>query len=259
MEDVLQNVVSMVKEHPEGIPLNKLYMFYNQTYRANLSYRDLNFNSMASLVASQGDLVVEGKLVFHKDHRPSQAGAEDADGASAKPTKTSKETESVLKDVVALMKEHPGGIPLKKVTTYYSQKYHKNLTLSSVGFGTISCLVEALKEDLVVRGEVVFHKSYLTGKQLQGEPTEGLRPATPESKVRYASPARHATSPERDANLHRLPLGGSTSLLDFPLMSSAASLFQPCIPAAKPAEQLTQEQLYQRILEVSYSHKLQLN
>ncbi|XP_061564141.1 uncharacterized protein wu:fj29h11 isoform X2 [Cololabis saira] len=252
MEQVLQNVVAMVKEHPEGIPLKKLSQFYNQTYHSNLSCRDLTFDSLASLVASQRDLVVEGQLVFHKDHRR-QCQADAEDGASAKPAAYSKETESVLRKVVSMVKEHPDGIPLKTVTIAFSQKYRRNLSLAAVGFKTVSCLVEALKEDLVVKGETVLHKIYLNEKQLPGETaakaTEDHRPATPE----------FATWPRQETSLHRL---GGASLLSSPLISSASSFSShyltgnPLVAAAQPAEQLTQEQLYKRIIEVTKKYQL---
>ncbi|KAM4623633.1 uncharacterized protein ACJ7VT_004679 [Polymixia lowei] len=85
----------MIKAHPDGIPLKKLAVFYNQTYRQNLTLASLGFTSTASLVASQdGELVVKGQLVFHRTHLPqggAKAGASamaTGDSHSAKPPKS---------------------------------------------------------------------------------------------------------------------------------------------------------------------------
>ncbi|XP_076005731.1 uncharacterized protein LOC143000345 isoform X2 [Genypterus blacodes] len=67
MEKVRNRIVAIVKAHPDGIPLNKLAVFYNQKYHKNLTWADLGFKNMACLIASlDKDLVVDGGKVFHK-------------------------------------------------------------------------------------------------------------------------------------------------------------------------------------------------
>ncbi|KAM4524399.1 uncharacterized protein PAE49_000724 isoform 2-T3 [Odontesthes bonariensis] len=264
MEEDLQNVVALVKATPAGIPLKKLSMFYNQVYHANLSFRALHFDSMAQLVASRKELFVERELVFHKDHRPQSQAAAGADsgaaamrGASAKSPEDNKR--SILKNVVAMMKEYPDGIPLKKVSIVYSQKYHQNLALAHLGFKTISCLVDSLEEDLSVRGELVFHKIYLA--QNQSRPAT---PQTPDSLSRDYSPAPPFPVSKWDTTSPcRVPLNQPRgNLLSSPLISFGSSSSAQSIPgnslvtASKPAEQLTQEQLYQRIMEVLKRYQL---
>uniref|UniRef100_A0A3Q2QWH8 Wu:fj29h11 n=1 Tax=Fundulus heteroclitus TaxID=8078 RepID=A0A3Q2QWH8_FUNHE len=165
MEDVLENVVALVRQHPDGIPLKKLSMYYNQTYRTNLAIRDLNFTSNLSMVSSLEDLVVEGQLVFHKDHQ--------------------KKTEKALQNVVDLIKELPEGIPLENVAIVYRQKYKKKLSPPALGFQTVSRMVESLKEDLVLQGEMVFHRMYLPeSRPAAGTSTKikvGSRPQTPKT------------------------------------------------------------------------------
>ena len=263
-------MVALVKENPAGIPLKKLSLFYNQTYHANLSFRALHFDSMANLVASRKELFVERELVFHKDHCPqspaaarAESGAAAMGGASAKSLKDSKR--SILKKVVAMMKEHPDGIPLKKVSIVYSQKYHQNLTLAQLGFKTISCLVESLEKDLGVMGEVVFHKIYLAQNQPRAgtKAKENSRPATPQTPdplSRACSPAPPVPVSQWDTTSpHRVPLTQPRgNFLGSPVVSFGSSSSAQSIPgnslvtASKPAEQLTQQQLYQRIMEVSY-------
>ncbi|XP_072230072.1 uncharacterized protein [Leuresthes tenuis] len=274
MEEDLQKLVALVKENPAGIPLKKLSMFYNQTYHTNLSFRALHFDSLASLVASRKELFVEGKLVFHRDHcpqTPTAAGAESGAaamaGASAKSREDSKR--NILKKVVAMMKEHPDGIPLKKLSIVYSQKYHQNLTLGHLGFKTISCLVASLEKDLGVMGEVVFHKIYLAQNQPRAgtkakEDSRPATPQTPDSLSRDCSPASPVPVSQWDTiSPCRVPLiqprGNvlGTPLIPFDSSSSAQSIpGNSLVSASKPAEQLTQQQLYQRIMEVLKRYQL---
>uniref|UniRef100_M3ZT74 Wu:fj29h11 n=1 Tax=Xiphophorus maculatus TaxID=8083 RepID=M3ZT74_XIPMA len=181
MEDVLENVVALAYRHKNGIPLNRVSTFYNQTYRTNLAVRDLNFPSILSMVSTLEDLVVEGNVVFHKEHRrQNQVAAE----AKAKR----KTTTEVLQNVVNLIKEHRRGIPLKNLAKVYKQAHHHDLIVSSMGFKTMSDLVESLNEDLVVKGERVFHqiyKTHLSESQPLAEAStrikEDSRPTTPQT------------------------------------------------------------------------------
>ncbi|XP_045924345.1 protein NO VEIN [Micropterus dolomieu] len=265
VEEVLENIVAMVRQHPAGIPLKKLAVFYGQTYHKNLTLSSLGHGSMASLLTSlDSDLVVEGGLVFDKDHQhESRAGA--AAGASAKVTEDNERNENVLENIVALMKEHPDGIPLKKVAIVYSQKYHHNLALASLGFKTISCLVESLKGDLVVSGDVVFHKIHQPVAGKSGKATEDSRPATPqrnESLVGKSS-ATSVTMPQLDFSSHYVPTTQAGINFLGPSLISTDSLFSTgCLPVnplfteSKPAEKLTQPHLYQRIIEVMKKYQL---
>ncbi|CAB1338211.1 unnamed protein product [Coregonus sp. 'balchen'] len=70
------------------------------------------------------------------------------------------ETEKVQRDILSLVEQHPEGIPLNKLTVAYSQKYHRNLTLSSLGFSSKSSLVASLDGELCVDGDLVFHRTH---------------------------------------------------------------------------------------------------
>uniref|UniRef100_A0A3Q3K307 HTH OST-type domain-containing protein n=1 Tax=Monopterus albus TaxID=43700 RepID=A0A3Q3K307_MONAL len=143
MEKVLGNIVSMVKQHKDGIPLKKLAVLYSQTYHKKLTLSTLGFDSINSLVASlDRHLVVEGELVFHRNQC----------------TKKGTNVERVLEHIVSMVKQHKDGIPLKKLAILYSQTYHKNLTLSTLGFDSMNNLVASLDRHLVVEGELVFHR-----------------------------------------------------------------------------------------------------
>ncbi|MEQ2179488.1 hypothetical protein GOODEAATRI_025470, partial [Goodea atripinnis] len=274
MENVLENVVALVKEHQDGIPLTKMSQFYNQTYHTNLAVRDLNFNSMLSMVSSLEDLVVEGNVVFHKEHcRQSQdaAGAgfrppASQTKASTKPQTKKKEKAKILQNVVGLIKEHPEGILLKNVAIFYSQTYKKNLSLSSLGFTNMSCLVESLKGDLVVKGEMVFHKIYLSeGQPVAGTLTkikEDSRPTIPQPPQSLKESGNSNLTPQAPASQWDnsvAPLQPLMSFLGSSLIGSAPNHYIPGIPpvaASQPAKLLTQEELYQRVMEVIKTYQL---
>lgn len=254
--EVLENIVAMVKHHSAGIPLKKLAVSYMQTYQKNLTLSSLGFNSMVSLVASlDRDLVLVGQLVLHKDHCcESQAGA----GASTKATEDNERIEKVLENVVAIIKEHPDGIPLKMVAIVYSQKYHHNLVLASLGFNTISCLVASLKGDLVVRKEVVFHKIHQrpSGPVAEKSATMDSRPATTPQKTESLKASPSVTVPQVNVTSpHVPPTKAGMNILGPPLISTA-SLFSSLFTMPQPAETLTEQQLYQRVIEVSYEDKI---
>uniref|UniRef100_A0A3Q3NAZ7 Protein NO VEIN-like n=1 Tax=Mastacembelus armatus TaxID=205130 RepID=A0A3Q3NAZ7_9TELE len=196
---VLENVVSMVKQHNEGIPLKKLAIFYSQTYRSNLTLSSLGFASMVDFVASlDKELVVEEELVFHKGHHCVRQV-----GAAAGISPADLDRIKVLENIVVMMKENPDGIALKMLAGIYSQKYCHNVDLDSLGFNTMSCLVASLKEDLVVTGEVVFHKMHQPHNKPRARTkgTEDSRPATPqrtESRLSHWSTTPNATTPSVD-------------------------------------------------------------
>lgn len=267
MEKVRNNIVDMVKKHPNGIPLKKLAVFYNQTYHHNLTLSSMGFDSVTGLVASlDKDLVVEGQQVFHKDHCHENravaiAVAEAVVGAAAKAGKDKNNTEKVRENIVAMMKEHPEGIPLNKLAIIYSQTYRQNLVLSSLGCKTISCLVASLKGDLVVSGEMVFHKIHQPSSQavagMSSKVKEDSRPATPQ-RTESVTVTPSVTMPQGDVSSHYLPPIAPQAAVHFlgPSLISTASIFSThpvdtLVPASKPAETLTQEHLYERVLEVS--------
>lgn len=228
MDYVRQNIIDLVKENPAGIPLKKLAVFYNQKYRENLSVSSLGFDSMVSLITSLDcDLVLEGQMIRHMDHcAKSKAKIETAATAKAAEQRTVS-TRKIVRNVVALIKEHPEGIPLKTLAVAYSQKYKHNLVLASLGHKTISSLVASLKA-LVVRKDVVFHESHKQPKMTVSEKSaeNDSRPVTPQA----------AQSPRPAVSAPLVDVG------------------PPIAPVASPLEKqdtLSQDQLYQRVLEVS--------
>lgn len=65
--------------------------------------------------------------------------------------------DSVEDKIVALVKEHPAGIPLKKLAKHYRRKYHQQLTSFS-GFDSVTSLIASLDSELVIVGQTVKYK-----------------------------------------------------------------------------------------------------
>lgn len=81
-----QEVIELVRQHPEGIPVKKLAVSYNQKYKRNLTLSTLGFTSMPKFLGSMAELVVEDEVVFHRSHRINRhATTPAAPAASAAP------------------------------------------------------------------------------------------------------------------------------------------------------------------------------
>lgn len=74
--------------------------------------------------------------------------------------------ESVRDNVVALVKEYPAGIPIKKLVQYYEKKYHRKLTLSSLGVDSVTSLIASLDSELVIKGQMVIYNNSLHNNQV---------------------------------------------------------------------------------------------
>lgn len=78
--------------------------------------------------------------------------------------------ESVQENVVALVKEHPAGIPLKKLAQCYHKKYKQNLSLSSLGMDSVISLIASLDSELVIKGQMVIYNDTLHINQVWASP-----------------------------------------------------------------------------------------
>lgn len=262
MEKDLEDLVEMVKQCPEGIPLKKLGLFFQQTYHRNLSSSSLGFNSISHLVASlDSHLVTKGSKAFHKMHACD--GQDVNTAASSKQTKMQRKKKKVLENVVEMMKKHPEGILLNTLAIAYNQKYRENLCLSSLGFQTTSSLVESLNDDLYMEGKLVFHNMYKTQNQDQASnSTESSRSSTQQTDESLSGNAT-ASAPQESTifRFGSLP-EAAFSFLGPPLISANPLFSTPGLPSVSPkttprkAEILTQEQLYQRVGEVMTKYQL---
>ncbi|XP_019748146.1 uncharacterized protein LOC109529281 [Hippocampus comes] len=234
METVLEDIVAMVKQHQGGIPIKKLSLYYSKTYRRSLSIANLGFKSNAALLAClENDLVVEGNVVFHK-HYKDNIGTVDAEAAGTsasaiaaavvcEPTKLKKEKKKVTKvrNLVTMMTEHPKGILMKHLATEYRLKFHHKLKMSTLGFSSIADLVATLDRDLVVIGDLVIHKRFPP----QGPPGDGIS----ETETPSSSDSASSSQPIPDKHL---PAGPELT------------------------DELDQQQLHKRILEVAGKYQL---
>lgn len=69
-------------------------------------------------------------------------------------------TDGDFKDVVELVKENPRGIPIRKLSMFFNQKYRRNLVVSDLGFSSIPSFVDSLSDELLVEKQTVFHKNH---------------------------------------------------------------------------------------------------
>ncbi|XP_043085921.1 protein NO VEIN [Puntigrus tetrazona] len=146
-----RNVVDLVKSHQEGIPLSKLAAFYKSKYGRPLIKKELGISSIADFVDSLNpELCVINGQIFYRIAKA------EASSHTAPPV----HVDGVFKEVVELVKNHPTGIPLRKLSMFYSQEYRRNLTVSEFGFRTITSFVVSLSDELVVEREKVFHKNH---------------------------------------------------------------------------------------------------
>nr|XP_029134426.1 uncharacterized protein LOC109987450 [Labrus bergylta] len=262
MEKALEEVVSMVKHHPAGIPLKKLAVVYSQTYHKNLTLSSLGFDSISELVSClHKHLILDGELVIHKDKwrkRRNKARAGTGAGAGAGPsekaTEESERTEQVLENIVTMMIEQPAGVPLKKVAIVYSQMYRHNLSLSSLGFTSMSCLLEALSGDLVLIGEEVFHKIHQPQSQpvdlKTSKPSADSRPQTPHSSDPLVSSPCVSVS-QVDVRSPSVP----PTLTGLSFMGPSLISMSPLLSSQNPGT-LRQDQLYDRVMQVMKKYQL---
>lgn len=87
-----KKVIRLVEGHPEGIPVSKLAVFYNQKYHHNLTVSDVGFSSIADFIASLTEhLVVKNGAVFHRKHMQgpqTQTSGEEVEVAKSYPEGT---------------------------------------------------------------------------------------------------------------------------------------------------------------------------
>ncbi|XP_033840308.1 uncharacterized protein wu:fj29h11 [Periophthalmus magnuspinnatus] len=213
METDLEDLVKMMTMYSDGIPVKRLSLIFQQNFHRNLCAEAMGFDSLSSLVDSLDEvlLVKDGKI-FHKMHT----------GNSVVKPKTSKlkkaDRKKIIENFLTMMKEHPKGIRLKALDRVYTEKYKKKMLLTELGFSTMLELVESLSEHLFVKGKRVIHVMFKKQEDSSNCPESSeLQPA--------ASPTV------------------GVSLLPTPPVALTST-------TPRPAERLTQEELFKRVMEV---------
>uniref|UniRef100_A0A8C5H5H6 Uncharacterized LOC114481634 n=1 Tax=Gouania willdenowi TaxID=441366 RepID=A0A8C5H5H6_GOUWI len=207
MDKVLENVVSMVREHPTGILLKKVLNHYNRAYNTPLDLSALGLDSVDGLVAClQRDLVLKGGRVYHRVHLTDNAPPAHPESTAGETKSKTKARRKAKKDVSLVVKKHPDGIPMKNLLGVYYQTYKKTLDLSSLGYNHITPLVKSVKKKLIIHEGVVYHKHHfprdLTSALTSTVDDNESRASTPESP---ASLSRTSTPDPPDAKLHGVP------------------------------------------------------
>ncbi|XP_072312808.1 uncharacterized protein [Eucyclogobius newberryi] len=72
-------------------------------------------------------------------------------------------------DLVQMVRQYPGGLPVKTLSQSFQQTYRRNLCVADLGYDSIASLVDSLDEELVVEAGKVFHRES-TGKSLVKPP-----------------------------------------------------------------------------------------
>ncbi|XP_028332404.1 uncharacterized protein LOC114481634 isoform X2 [Gouania willdenowi] len=257
MDKVLENVVSMVREHPTGILLKKVLNHYNRAYNTPLDLSALGLDSVDGLVAClQRDLVLKGGRVYHRVHLTDNAPPAHPESTAGETKSKTKARRKAKKDVSLVVKKHPDGIPMKNLLGVYYQTYKKTLDLSSLGYNHITPLVKSVKKKLIIHEGVVYHKHHfprdLTSALTSTVDDNESRASTPESP---ASLSRTSTPDPPDAKLHGVP--SSSHLIHLtgpPVFASAPLSFGAPVSCNQPGT-LSQEQLQQRVIELRSVHQ----
>ncbi|XP_050980031.1 uncharacterized protein wu:fj29h11 isoform X2 [Labeo rohita] len=204
-----RDVVNLVKNHQEGIPLSQLAVVFIREYGRPLRKKELGFSSLADFIDSLNqELYVENSQIFYRIAKPEASTPTAppvhvdsifkdvelvkehrriAKPEASAPLASPVHGDGVFKDVVELVKEHRRGIPIRKLSMFFSQKYRRNLTVSEFGFKTITSFIDSLSDELLVEKEKIFHKSH------RGAPAIPT-PANPPAVNNDSTPANQ-TSP----------------------------------------------------------------
>lgn len=68
-------------------------------------------------------------------------------------------------EVVDLIREHPQGIPVKRLAVFYSQMYKRNLIVSELGFSSVGAFVDSLPRVRVENENVLLRSPRATPGQ----------------------------------------------------------------------------------------------
>ncbi|KAJ7984929.1 hypothetical protein DPEC_G00359850 [Dallia pectoralis] len=300
-------VLHMLTTAPGGVEVPRLRASYKQMYGRRLKLGEYGLVGLQELFAALGDQVYVERLnkmnvvklrCFGDQGESSQTQQwsvqerrreaveeEDADvstslsGALPRGTAMS-DTEKAEREIIDLVEQRPEGIPLNKLTVSYSQRYHRNLTLSSLGFSSTASLVDSMEELYVDQG-LVFHRNHKeaggTAEKAKEDQAKKSKPRTRSTtkaellnsvfpstaKISFGFSFGSSSEPvQPNQASHGGPLPGSGSSLEASCPSippSAVSRLSPLHSVSnrvKETKELTQEELLDRVGEVikAYPH-----
>ncbi|TSK14591.1 Sacsin [Bagarius yarrelli] len=158
-----KKVIRLVEGHPDGIPLSRLAVFYNQKYHHNLIVSEIGFSSVADFIGSLNEhLVVKNGTIFHRNHLPQtqDTATENKVAQSLPEAFRNADNDKTSQEVLELIQEHPEGIPINQLATLYNIRYRKNLIVSKLGFASLSSFVKSMSNDLLVKNGSILHKMH---------------------------------------------------------------------------------------------------
>ncbi|KAG7276998.1 hypothetical protein CRUP_001624 [Coryphaenoides rupestris] len=182
MEEIQKDLIRLCTGYPEGLSLLEINGLYQRTYGKPL--RVGTTKRLQTLLRSMPEhlhlCTNDGMVVWPAASRPSSSSLEPplasppaALAAAARPAphlasprsvpasgKAAPKMKKSLARIVALINDFPDGLPVNKVAEHYKKKYGKNLTLASLGFRSMAHLLDSLGDNVVVEGELVFHRSH---------------------------------------------------------------------------------------------------
>ncbi|KAJ0016243.1 hypothetical protein NQD34_014533 [Periophthalmus magnuspinnatus] len=140
--------------------------------------------------------------------------------------------ETDLEDLVKMMTMYSDGIPVKRLSLIFQQNFHRNLCAEAMGFDSLSSLVDSLDEVLLVKDGKIFHKMHTREQRRKRVIHVMFKKQEDSSNCPESSELQPAASPTVGVSLLPTPPVALTST------------------TPRPAERLTQEELFKRVMEV---------
>ncbi|RXM31499.1 hypothetical protein EOD39_1724 [Acipenser ruthenus] len=182
---------------PDGIELSKIRKSYKTMFHRKLTLSEYGFACLKDLLLLLGDTVCverQGEKNIVKTVRSTATlprpavtcpavkelaeTKSDQRPSSVKQFKV-KKMEAVHRDVLDLLKLNPDGIHLKKLAVTYSQRYKRNLTVSTLGFPSLTAFIESMKDELHLEGELILLGADHRPKNRDPTPAAAVKPKPP--------------------------------------------------------------------------------
>ncbi|KAJ8413728.1 hypothetical protein AAFF_G00082350 [Aldrovandia affinis] len=236
LQQLQGEVLYLLRSTPGGVELPKLRSRYKDLYGRQLTLSDYGLGGLQELLMVLGNQVcverLNNKNVVKEasqsncrqhlaDKGPKSSGLclpKPFDTGRKPSRKTGTKMEKACLDVLELLKQHPEGVPIKSLSNAFNQRYQRNLSMSELGFSSVTQFVDSLKDEVLVENDVAFHRSDKSASGGAGTPG--------------------------------LPLGSARAGDELPRPPSGTPLSQRSASAQHKEEELTEAQLLDRVVEV---------
>ncbi|KAG9350267.1 hypothetical protein JZ751_026621 [Albula glossodonta] len=238
LQQLRAEVLHMLHCAPGGVELSKLRSKYKDMYGCKLTLSDYGLGGLQELLVVLGDQVFIDRLnkknVVKEACQISCRHLADRGSRSSGPCpsesfesdhklsskKIGIKMEKASLDALELLKQHQEGIPVKELSCSFRKHYQRELTISELGFSSVTQFVDSLGDEVLVENGVVFHRSHVF--------------ASSESRMRE-------------------PSGGASVGLSQAGNDSTGPAVSPLLSLQSPAQhkkELTESQLLDNVLEV---------